>query len=282
MLNFIISLYGNSKASNLIWCIWNWSDKLSVRNLSWKSNQARPPIKKGLHHIMKPYFWNHLNKHHLYMIGETWWQICFDCALSSSLPLSLVSWWVVYLSAMPASPSVSWPPATASRSGTSRRLPLRLQTHREVSTHSSGEQEMQHGLAGHTFVGFVCATSRLTGRKRLPGAGWTSGAEVKQREAEEEEDWEAQAYHDCGSSRTGHRVSPCAAVEGTKHTRGGWIYSGPLCTSLATQHALAPEICFCPNIRKRWERWKGGAVNNEPPVSGFEKYLLGTSCTEQY
>lgn len=55
------------------------------------------------------------------------------------------------------------------------------------------------------------------------------------------------------------------------HEVDEYIYSGPLCASLVTQHALAPEICYCPTIGKRWERWKGGAVNNEPPVSGFSK-----------
>lgn len=131
--------------------------------------------------------------------------------------------------------------------------------------------QVQKGLARATFVDYVHVTSSLTGWNGLPGAGWTSRAELKQREAKEEEDWEAQARHDCGSSTTGHRGSPCAVVEGTKHTGGGWIYSGPLCASLVTQHALAPEICYCPTNGKGWERWKGGAVNNEPPVFGFSK-----------
>lgn len=130
--------------------------------------------------------------------------------------------------------------------------------------------EVWKSLARATFVDYVHVTSSLTGWNRLFGAGWTSAAEPKQREAEEEEDGEAQAHHDCGSSTTGHRGSPCAVVEGTKHTRGGWIYSGPLCASLVSQHALAPEICYCPTIEKRWERWKGGAVNNEPCVWLFK------------
>lgn len=68
---------------------------------------------------------------------------------------------------------------------------------------------------------YVCVTSSLTGRNCLPGAGWTSRADLKEREAEEEDDGEAQASHVCGSSTTGHRGSPGAVVEGTKHTRGG-------------------------------------------------------------
>lgn len=141
--------------------------------------------------------------------------------------------------------------------------------------------EVRESLARPTVV----VTSRLMRRECLPGSGWTSRDEVKQRKAEEEEeeDGEAQARHGCGSSRTGDRRSPCAAVEGTKHTWGGWIYSGPLCASLVTQHALAPEICYCPNIRKRWERWKGGVANNEPPVSGFWKiFTRNKLCWEVF
>lgn len=176
---------------------------------------------------------------------------------------------------------MSWPPATASRSGTSRRLPLQLHPHTEASTHKSGEQRCKK-VWQEPHLWIMCA---------LPPA-WRGEMAFLVRDGRPELSWskEKQRRRKTGRPRRAMTVDPPRRDTGLHlvllwkelHTRGGWIYSGPLCASLVTQHALAPEICYCPTIGKRWERWKGGAVNNEPLCLAFQKYLLGTSCTEQY
>lgn len=54
------------------------------------------------------------------------------------------------------------------------------------------------------------------------------------------------------------------------HCRQLNIYTGPLYAFSAYSPCIgSSSVCFCPNIRRRWGRYKGGVANNDFLVSGF-------------
>lgn len=87
-----------------------------------------------------------------------------------------------------------------------------------------------------------------------------------------------------GSYRTGQDTgTPCTAAKGTKNAAGSSIYTAALYPFLGTLPALAQALFVFVQISGRGERGKRveWQITNTLCLA-FDKYLHGTSCTEQF
>lgn len=87
-----------------------------------------------------------------------------------------------------------------------------------------------------------------------------------------------------GSYRTGQDTgTPCIAAKGTKNAAGSSIYTAALYPFLGTLPALAQALFVFVQISGRGERGKRveWQITNTLCLA-FDKYLHGTSCTEQF
>lgn len=155
---------------------------------------------------------------------------------------------------MPASPLVNSPPATTSLAGSSHHLPLQLHLNRQKG---KKDKSVKHRWKTQYWKNmcYVQLPPDWRGETAfLVRDGWLEPKWSNERQRTRQTGRARRAMSGAsGSYRTGHSGTPCTAMKRTKNTAGSSIYTGSLCAGLGTLPALAP-ICFCPNIRKRWER----------------------------
>lgn len=139
--------------------------------------------------------------------------------------------------------------------------------------HRTDDHRWRFSLSPPCVCHVCVVTSGLPRCHGLPGAGWTAGAEVEQGEAEDEEDREGQTCHVwvqwiLQDGTQWHTLYCCERNRKTLQA-ALYIYWPSMCLSGCAPCIGSSSVCVCPNIRRRWERYKGGVANNDFLVSGF-------------